>query len=425
MEPITPSISRRKRVLISAFACEPFKGSEPEVGWQWAVQMARFHDVVVLTQSMYREGIENGLKTLGGDRPKPRFIYFDLPAWLQGMRKFSVGLRIYYVLWQKRARAIVEQEHRKNPFDLLHHVTFAAFRYTAVIWGHGVPCIWGPVGGMESIPMPLLPWNHPVFFVVEVFRNLNNLIQAAPNNDLAKRAAASDTVLVSTVEMQKSLEKLKFPSQLIPTIGLQTRDLPYRSHRQSEGSLRILYVGKIISLKGIDLALRALSVSATNATLTFIGDGNYLPAARRCVEKLGLNDRVVFRGKLPRDEVLATYPTFDVMLFPSLHDTGGFAVIEAMFNELPVICLDCGGPAVAVRDGCGIRVPISSRERVIAGLADAIRFYDRDRQALLAHGKAARETILVHYDWDKKGEQMNQVYEETLARAAKQPQEVS
>ncbi|HWD94250.1 MAG TPA: glycosyltransferase family 4 protein [Verrucomicrobiae bacterium] len=420
-----PPMSRRKRVLVSAFACEPYKGSEPEVGWQWAMQMARFYEVTVLTQSLYKEGIESALKSLGSERPKPHFIYFDLPEWLQGLRKFSVGLRIYYVLWQKRGRAVVEREHRKNPFDLLHHVTFAAFRYPALIWGHGVPCIWGPVGGMESIPTPLLPWNHPVFFVVEVFRNLNNLLQAAPHSKLAKRAAASDTVLVSTMEMQSSLAKLKLPSQLIPTIGLQTRDLPHSSHRQSAGPLRIIFVGKIISLKGIDLALKALSDSGTDATLTFIGTGNYLPAARRCVEKLGLKDRVTFLGKLPREEVLAIYSTFDVMLFPSLHDTGGFAVIEAMFNELPVICLDCGGPAVAVRAGCGIRVPIGSRKSVIEGLAAAIRYYDGDRQALLAHGKAARETILDHYDWDKKGDQMNEVYAETLARASKQPREVS
>jgi glycosyltransferase involved in cell wall biosynthesis len=96
-----------------------------------------------------------------------------------------------------------------------------------------------------------------------------------------------------------------------------------------------------------------------------------------------------------------------------------------MFNELPVICLDCGGPAVAVRTGCGIRVPVDSRKSVVEGLAAAIRFYDRDRGALLKHGKAAREAILEHYDWDKKGDQMNNIYEETLARARGQPKKIS
>ena len=177
-------------------------------------------------------------------------------------------------------------------------------------------------------------------------------------------------------------------------------------------------MGKIITLKGVDLALKALKESGTDATLTLIGTGNYLGAARRLVKKLELSERVNFAGQVTRQEVLTAYGEYDVLLFPSLHDTGGYAVIEAMFNELPVICLDCGGPPVAVRNGCGFKVAVSSPKAVVAGLADAIRFYHGDRQALLSHGKAARKTILENYDWNRKGEQMNAVYEETLAGAA-------
>ncbi len=406
--------SRRVRVLLSAFACEPNKGSEPEVGWQWALQIARFHDVTVLTQTEHRTAIEREIEKLRNGQPVPEFVYFDLGKSLHWMKKSSLGLRIYYVLWQKWARAEVRRLHRTNPFDLLHHVTFAAFRYPSVIWGHDVPCVWGPVGGIESTPFGLLPWSHPVSLIVEISRNLSNLIQAAPFNDLPHRAAASDAVLVTTVEMQQGLAKLDLPSQLMPTIGLRTREFPCQSHRNPEGPLRILFVGKIIALKGIDLALEALKLSGPDATLTLVGSGNYLSAARRHMEKLGLEKRVTFRGQLTRAEVLGLYPEFDVMIFPSLHDTGGYAVIEAMFNELPVICLDCGGPAVAVRAGCGIKVPIKSRRQVIEELATGIRFYDKDRQTLLVHGKAARESILERYDWDKKGIQMNEVYEETL-----------
>ena len=52
---------KKLKVLISAYACEPNKGSEPEVGWQWALQMARYHDVTVLTRSNNRAGIEKEL----------------------------------------------------------------------------------------------------------------------------------------------------------------------------------------------------------------------------------------------------------------------------------------------------------------------------------------------------------------------------
>jgi len=408
-------MSPRKRVLLSAFACEPYKGSEPEVGWQWAMQISRFHNVTVLTRHQYRAPVEKVLKTLPSDRPKPEFVYFDLPQWTQRLGKGSVGLRTYYVFWQKKAHRIIRELHREKPFDLMHHVTFATFRYPTAIWGHGVPSIWGPIGGIESSPPKLFPWEHPTSLAVEVFRNLNNWIQAAPFAKLPKRAAASTKTLVSTMEMQRALAKFGFESQLMPTIGLETEKLSHQSHRQSEGPLRLLFVGKLIALKGIDLGLRALSASGTNATLTLVGTGNYEAAARSTAKNLGLGERVEFLGQLTREKVLKLYGEFDVMLFPSLHDTGGFAVIEAMFNELPVICLDCAGPAVAVREGCGVKVSVQQdRQRVIDDLADGIRRYDQDRQLLLSHGRAARQSILEHYDWEKKGNQMSEVYQEIL-----------
>jgi glycosyltransferase involved in cell wall biosynthesis len=381
------------------------------------MQISRFHDVTVLTRQQYRAPVEKVLDSLPADRPKPQFVYFDLPDWAQRIGRGSVGLRTYYVFWQKKAHGVIEKLHQENPFHVMHHVTFATFRYPTAIWGHGVPSIWGPVGGTESTPTRLLPWNHPTSLLVEIFRNLNNWLQATPFAKLAKRAAASTKTLVSTNEMHNALAKLGFESQLMPTIGLETVKLSHQSHRQSEGPLRLLFVGKLIALKGIDLALHALKASDTNATLTLIGTGNYEAAARQTAKNLGLGDRVVFLGQLPREKVLKIYGEFDAMLFPSLHDTGGFVVIEAMFNELPVICLDCAGPAVAVRDGCGVKVSVQqNRPSVITDLAAGIRRYDQDRQLLFSHGQSARQSILEHYDWEKKGNQMNEVYEQILGQ---------
>src|SRR6185503_9844827 len=113
-------MSRRKRVLLSAFACEPYKGSEPEVGWQWAMQISRFHDVTVLTRHQYRATIEKVLKALPADRPKPEFVYFDLSDRAQRLGKGSVGLRTYYVFWQKKAHDVIRRLHREKPFAVMH-----------------------------------------------------------------------------------------------------------------------------------------------------------------------------------------------------------------------------------------------------------------------------------------------------------------
>jgi glycosyltransferase involved in cell wall biosynthesis len=416
-------MAQRLNVLISAYACEPNKGSEPEVGWQWALQMARFHEVTVLTRANNRPVIEAELASLRGRQPLPRFVYHDRHPFLLEMKGRLKAIQFYYLLWQKSARAVIGRLHGIHQYDLLHHVTFAAFRYPVAVWGHQVPCIWGPVGGIESIPAGLLPWRHPGSLLRELLRNASNLLQAAPVHPLPRRARATTLLLASTPRMQQTFARLGAQSRLMPTIGLNPGELPYRPHSPSEGPLRMLFVGNIIALKGLDLALEALDTAAVRATLTLVGDGNYLPAAKRKAETLGLGSRVSFKGRLPREQVLSLYADYDLFFFPSLHDTGGCAMIEAMFNDLPVLCLDCGGPAVAVRQDCGIKVPLGPRSKVIAGLAQAIRWYAQNRCALAEHGRAARQVVLRDYDWEIKGQQMNQCYLETVARyRAEHPQ---
>ncbi len=409
---------RRLRVLISAYACEPHKGSEPEVGWQWALQMARFHDVTVLTRENNRASIEKELKALQNKQPLPEFVYHDeSPFLLAAKRNFS-ALKPYYIIWQCSAHRIIGELNNAKPFDLLHHITFAAFRYPSAVWGHGVPCVWGPVGGIESIPLRLLPWSHFRSLVRELARDIHNLIQTAPFHILRKRARATTTVLASTPEMQRAFGKMGSECRLMPTIGLDTDELSFSPHEEHAGPLRLLFVGNIIALKGIDFALHALKESQSDTTLTLVGDGNFLVTARKLASALGLEKRVDFHGRLPRGDVLNLYRQFDAFIFPSLHDTGGYAVIEAMLNELPVICLDCGGPAVAVKQDCGERVALGSKPQVISGLSQAIRRYSEDRELCLQHGRNARTVVLREYDWDRKGVQMDEVYQQTVALGA-------
>ncbi|HXP60530.1 MAG TPA: glycosyltransferase [Dongiaceae bacterium] len=409
-------MAQRLKVLISAYACEPNQGSEPEVGWQWALQMARFHEVTVLTRANNRAGIEAGLASLGEQQPRPRFVYHDRRASLMSLKRWSKAVQLYYLLWQKSAREIIARLHEVHRYDLMHHVTFAGFRYPVAVCGHQAPWIWGPVGGIESIPAALLPWRHPGSLFRELLRNASNALQALPWHPLRRRARATTLLLASTPGMQQAFARWGVQSRLMPTIGLNPAELPYRPHSASAGPLRMLFVGNIIALKGLDLALEALTAAGVQATLTLVGSGNYLPAVKGRVAALGLGSRVTFKGRLPREQVLRLYADYDLFCFPSLHDTGGCAVIEAMCNELAVLCLDCGGPALAVRQGCGVKVPLGPRAEVIAGLAEGIRSYAQDRSVLADHGRAARQVILREYDWDMKGEQMNQCYRETAAR---------
>lgn len=405
---------KRLKVLLSAYACEPHRGSEPEVGWQWAIQMARYHDVTVLTRASNRKGIEKELEMLRGTQPLPHFIYHDEGPFLLWFKERFDAIRTYYMFWQISAWKIVSRLNKESRFDLLHHVTFAGFRFRTAIWGHGVPCVWGPVGGIQSIPWRLLPWKYPSPLMLEVFRHFNNFVQSAPFHFLPKRAQMTTITLVSTPEMEQTFLNLGLETTLMPTIGLDVRNIPFKPHASHEGPLKVLFVGSVITLKGIDLAIQAMAEVGTDAEFTIVGDGKFMAVAKELVKYLGIESRVEFLGRLPLKEALKVYANYDLFLFPSLHDTGGYAVIEAMCNGLPAVCLECGGPRLAVRDGAGVLIPMGRRRDVVSALAAAVRKFDRNRPLLAEHGQRAREVILREYDWDKKGRRLDAIYQQAV-----------
>lgn len=405
----------RLKVLISAYACEPNKGSEPEVGWQWAMGMARFHNVTVLTRNNNRASIQAALAEAAPGTEPPRFVYLDCSRpWLL-VKKLFRATQLYYVAWQATAQRLVARMAHDHQFDVLHHATFAAFRYPTAIWNHNTASVWGPMGGVETIPAGLLPWPHPGSLLREVARNMATTAQTSPIARLNCRAQRTTRIVSSTPNMQEVLASYGHPSTLMPAIGIDSELLPNGTPENHSGPLRILYVGNLLGLKGLDLGLEAVKAAKVPIHLTLIGTGDYESTLRQKTAALGLTNSVSFRGRLPREEVLKLYPAFDLFLFPSLHDTGGYAVIEAMLNRLPVACLDIGGPAIAVEDGCGWRVPLGPRQQVIAGLARPISFYHSNRSMLREHGENARASVVRNYDWRQKCRRMSELYLEAAA----------
>jgi len=407
-------MSSRHQVLLSAFACQPHTGSEPEIGWQWALQTARFHDVTVLTREIHREGIEKELERLGGTRPLPEFIYLDEPDWLMAIYHRFKTYRINHLLWQRSAWHFIEQLKQQRSFDILHHVTYGGYRFGTGIWGHGIPTVWGPVGGIHSIPWRFLPWDHLPSLLPEFVRILNNFVQDAPIHKFRSRARLSTVTLVSTHESQEMLKKQGCQSSLMLAIGLDMAQMPPLQPRTLQPKLRVLFVGRVLTLKGIDLAIEAIARTKADVTFTIVGEGNYKEKGRRLAEKLGIADKVTFRGHIPAQEARRVYQDYDLFLFPSFHDTGGFAVMEAMYHQLPVICLDCGGPKMIVREECGVKIPVGSRSEIIAKISEGIEFYDQHRELIAQQGANGRSVILGEYDWEKRGLLMNQVYDAAL-----------
>jgi len=400
----------RPNVLMLAFACEPDFGSEPEVGWRWATEMSPYADVTVITDEGHRGPVTAKLATMTSGNRMPDFHFFGPgPNASRLFRWF--GYRGYYQSWMRKVRPLVSTLHAENRFDLMHHVTYAGCRYSTALWGHGPPVIWGPVGGMEPMPFDVIPWSQPKTAIFEVARNLGNYL-SRPH--LKRGGRKSALVLASTRETQAAFAQLGIHADLMATIGIEKEILVDRQITPPTGPLKLLFAGRLLALKGIALAIRAMT-QVPQAVLTIIGEGPFGDPAHALVQELNLESRVQFRPAMKRLNLIQEYPAHDVLVYPSFHDSGGFVVLEAMASGLPVICADCGGPAIAVKDGCGVRIPLVRREEMVKSLAAAIRRYDENRHLIVEEGLNARRSVEENYLWSRKAERMAALYQSVIA----------
>lgn len=119
-------------------------------------------------------------------------------------------------------------------------------------------------------------------------------------------------------------------------------------------------------------------------------------------------------GDLPRDKTLSKLEECHVLVHPSLHDSGGWVCLEAMAAGRPVICLDIGGPATQVTGETGFKIPTHAPDQAVRDLAEAMSHLAHDSKLQMQMGEAGRRRVNEVYDWQIKGQLLNQRYEEVL-----------
>ena len=145
------------RVLMSALACEPGRGSELEVGFRAMLAAARRHEVWVLTNP---DGIPSIATAIAGTQEAAR-IHLEGIEFGLDERAFSrltaASFQWYYDRWQRRAAARALELDRQVDFDVVHHVTLASYWTRAAAAIVDKPLVWGPVGGGVETPWRLIP----------------------------------------------------------------------------------------------------------------------------------------------------------------------------------------------------------------------------------------------------------------------------
>lgn len=382
------------KVLISAYACEPHKGSEPGAGWNWSLAAARDHEVWVLTRANNQEPIEKELT----EHPVPniQFVYVDLPRRLRWWKKGQRGVRLYYTLWQCAALRVARELHEAELFDAVHHLTFANMWYPSRIGRLGAPFVYGPVGGGVRIPVSLYGALGTRGMLAEVW--LQMLRTLAGLNPAARRTwREADLVIAQNEETARRLRKRSSAPIVVRPHASIPPGLPERSTNAKPRGRVAICAGRLQPWKGTSLAIRAIA-QTEGWTLEIIGRGSDRPRLERLVRSLRVEHRIAFTPWLPQRALWARLSSADALIVASLRDDAPLIVAEAASMGVPVVSFDQGGPAAMARLAPGA-VKLVPLRAGAAGIAVALRNIDDSAHRSRSDIGGAAELAAALHEW--------------------------
>lgn len=333
---------------------------------------------------------QRGEGEMGSDGVREETLVPGLP--IPGYRGLRFGLPVYW-----RLRHLWKQ----NAPDVLYIATQGPLGHAALAAGRraGIPSLTG---------------FHTQFHQYSSHYGLG-LLKSPIVNTLRRFHNRSDATLVPTADLRDELFGLGFRNVHLLSRGVDGE--LFDPHRRSEELRRswgcppsgpvVLYVGRLAAEKHLDLALRAfrqIAEGTPEARFVLVGDG---PAREHLRQT---HPELILPGAKVGVELAEHYASGDLFLFPSLTETFGNVVLEAMASGLPVIAFDyaAAGACICNREN-GIKVPMTDDDAFVGAAVSAASDGAR-RVAMSKHARATAE----HMDWGQVVRELEQRFFEVI-----------
>jgi len=390
--------SGKLKVLVSAFATSPNRGSEYAVGWEYIKAIAGQHNIWAITAESEREAIETYLYNHPGEMQNVsfHFIPWREPT-LTGLKLHVIRGNLY-ATWQKQCYALARVLDAEVDFDIVHHLNGTGFREPGYLWRLGKPFVWGPLGGLQYFPLRFLRAVPAATALFLLAKNLTTVWMMHIARRPRMAAMASAGMIAATKHTAGMIRRLwKKPSVVISEVLLETDAERRLARRKKDEPLRIIWCGRIDPLKALHLLLTALArlERTVQWELTIIGGGVLEGQCQEMAIRFGIAEHCRFLGHQPREKVLEIMRTGHVFVHTSLYELTGTVTVEAMNAGLPLVCLDHLGIKDVVKNDCGLLVHAKNVKEVVAGFTDALRRLwmdeeSRYRMALAAQSASRR-----------------------------------
>lgn len=395
------------------YACAPGKGSEPGLGWNWVINLAEKCEVFVITEGEWRPEIEDALK----NHPQKKRIHFYYNPLSEKVRKMCWNqgdwrFYYYYKRWQKKTLNIALDIIENNHIDIIHQFNMIGFREPGYLWKiKEKPFVWGPVDAKENFPVAFLQDADIKTYFKTYLKNYITKLQLKRSRRVRNAVGNAKYVVAASSESILSFKKyFGIDSIIINETGCYT-DNTTKIKLVNEKTLHLLWVGKFEFRKQLQLALKIMTgLKDLEIKLHIVGGKKDEEEKYKTLTKgLGISEQCIWHGILPHIEVQQLMQTSDMFLFTSVAEGTPHVVMEALGNNLPIICFDCCGHGDSVSEDVGIKIALSNPEQAIKDFVEKISFVYYNREILKQMSKNCKNRQQ-ELSWESKILKMYNLY---------------
>lgn len=375
------------KVIVNAYACSPNMGSEPGMAWNWCVNLAKYCELHIITEGEFRNKIEMALLTLP-QKNNMHFYYNPVSdkirkmCWNQGDWRFYK----YYRKWQWKAYLMAEEIIKQHHIDIMHQLNMIGFREPGYLWTiKDIPFVWGPIGGLKQFPTAYLEGCGLKMKLFNHIKNIINIVQVKFDKRIDKAFNRADLLISSIPDSYKAIKRYKgLDSIIIPETGcFDTQENIIKNF--NDECLHIMWVGKFDFRKQLPLALRILKATHNSTFhLDVYGSGNerQVKEAHNLSKNLKLEQVITWHGNQPNNIVIEAMKKSHIFLFTSISEDTSTVVLEAISNQLPVVCFDTCGMGYVIDKSIGIKVPLSTPQQSVNDFARILNKLENNRNLL-------------------------------------------
>ena len=402
-------------ILLIAYCIGAGRGSEPGVGWNVARGLAlRGHEVTVISTSKYHD---QNKQCIDDEKLNIRLITQDFPKsrWTRS-----------YKIWQSKIGPVIRHEVQRHQYDVVHHITFNQYRSIKDVFYAKIPALIGPIGGAETIPIPLLRYG--VLPIAYVIKELLRYIpwDAIPFIHRINKAKHPVEIICSNQitanRLNKGFFRVKNSVSIAPAISINRGEICETSMQSKEDSYILFDGGLARPQKGTWLMLDALRELWKHnycipVCIVGLSDKEKSTISNKA-HQLGLPQEALrLHNSVARSEMLTLMRNATIMLSTVYRDSGAMALLEALAQGTRIVCLDIPSQLWLPPD-FACKVPVQkSRRAMVRALVSAIQQQLSLPSPDSSWHKKCIDFLQNHMTWESRIDLFEKMYLKLIAAA--------